>query len=729
VSATVQPAGHVPGVEWITDAALRKRDFPEPEYLIPGELPCGYTVIMGAPKVGKTALVLPIAQKLTLAGMSVLYLLLDDSLRRIKTRSIMALPATSPEYSPLEKLWYVHGWNPQNAQAAFIQLDEWLRLAREGGTPFHVVIVDTYGRFAGRKPTGVDVFGYDYHIGQSFKHLCVKNGCSVIVNHHTRKGTGNDDGDWLDMMSGSQGMAGASDAIWYIVRTRNTRSGILRITGNDMEEIEKPVLLGDDMVWRQDNTLTPAQARHTGAPRQVLDYLMGVSEAPSRDIVEALGISANTVNQALQRLSAAGLVSLGGGRWELTDSPDNQLPKDQPARPLPLFARSAGPQTDDGPPLPAGAAAAVLPPMPEEGASIPGPRSEPRPAPREVDRFVIPNGRSNAIAERSARILAEHGAEEGMCEDAMAPLPKNSATGKLVDVLRASRLKPLFKLNQQMREEIPWDAMCLGGKPNIWTMFPRKAPTGIVKSFDRKASYFSAKVWVVPNVLTRRGPMTYEEIKKEKLAGIFEIAPTKWEHANLPSPYGNQKPRQREKVTRAMLNRIKELSDQGMMDFPQVLSGFVGKGSENLLWPWFEWCLMQRREAGMDDELAAMRKDDQNQAFGSMRKKDVHDEPGIIERPDWQYAIYSTAFLMLHRYALTSLEALEPLIGVGNTDELVYLVPEDADPATWVPETLKEHLEARRVAEKTIRVDVDGKHTWGDAKAWYERRGRGVERS
>lgn len=713
----------IPGVLWVSDPQLRDMQFPDPEYLIVGELPCGYTLVMGAPKTGKTALVLPIGQKLVRAGYRVLYLLLDDSLRRIRSRSMMADPP-SPTFQPLDGLWYVSGWNPAGAQQAFLQLRAWLTRCAEAGNGFDVVIVDTYGRFAGRKPPGVDVFGHDYSIGQMFKSMCEEHHVSVIVNHHTRKGTGNDD-DWLDMMSGSAGMAAAADAIWYIVRTRGARTGLLRITGNDMEELEKPVLLGDDMVWRADHTITPGQARHSGTMRTVLDYMHAESQATAKSIAEETGASQNTVHQTLQRLASEGLVAFGNGCWELTGHQDNRLPEDTepqiPAKRASTLAsdhvgsqqpggRAGGAESLDGDgrspsgaqgaPHALAAAPPALPPMPEpEAPQVP--------------------------AQRQPQHDAEPG--EPWCDDSVAPLPSGEgAIGMMIETLKKRRLVTAFRLAPEVKTLIPdYDSMMLGWRPNQWQLFPHRKPEGRVVVFDRRAAFFSSKCWLALQTLTRTGPMDFEQVLKEKRSGVFEIAPAMWPHPNLPSPYGMRRPPQRLKVTRSFVNRLFRLAELEMMDPPQIISTLSGRGSENILTEWQNWCLAQRRECAHDPDLAALRKADQNKAIGSLRVTTEGKKPGPVDRPDWQYEIHTVHGMMMHHFGMECMLKGDPLIGIGNTDELVFLLPEGEDPETWVPAGLAPAVEASKFSRKRIGwapgdPPRQPSVMWREAGEWFE---------
>jgi len=706
----------IPGTLWISDAQLREVQFPDAEYLIVGMLPCGYTCVIGAPKTGKTALALPIAQKLSRAGYRVLYLVMDDSLSRMKTRSIMASPATEPGYVPMHDLWYLHGWDPQGKDRAFAQLRAWLERARDGGTPFDVVIVDTYGRFAGRKPPGVDVFSYDYSIGSEFKSLFTDFGVSTMVNHHTRK-RGGDDVDWLDMVSGSAGMTAAADAIWYIERTRGARTGLLRITGNDMEELELPMVLGPNMVWSRDTSITPGQARHSGMMRAVLDYLMAESQATAKSLAEELGGSQNTVHQCLQRLSYEGLVTFGNKVWELSGHRDNRVISDPepeiPAKPLRNDSRPVA----DGirSPQPGGTAGGAGDGRGPSGAgmttegpvglpSTPEPPAVPAPRPAPDD-------------------------DAPWCADAVAPLPSGEgAIGAMVESLKARRLMTAFRLKPEMKEVIPaYDQMMLGGSPNLWQFFPHRRPEGTVVVFDRKASFFSSKVWLSLQTLTRTGPIELEQIRKEKRAGIFEIVPSLWLHKDLPSPYGMQRPPKRLKVTRAVVNRLYSLASKDMMEPPQILSTLTGRGSENVLQPWFDWCLTQRRECAHDPELAARRKADQNNAIGALRVTTPGKALGPIDRPDWQFEIISTHYMMMHYYALQCIEMGDPLIASGNTDELVFLLPAGEDPTVWVPAGLRELVRAHKFARKAIRLDETGEDRFfdRDARQWYEAGGLG----
>lgn len=669
----------VPGVSWWNDVALRDHVFPELQWLIPDELPVGYTVILGAPKTGKTALILPLAHRLAKSGMRVLYLKMDDSLRRMRGRTIMANPKPAELEGPygFAELWYVDGWRPRTAAEAFGQLDFWLNVSKQQGKQFDAIMVDTYGRFVGRRPPG-DVFGFDYEMGERFKVLCERYECSIMATHHTRKGAGAEE-DWLDVVSGSAGITAAADAIWYITRTRGGRDGVLRIAGNDMEEIERAVILGSDMVWRFNETLSPAQARHSGTPRAVLDFLMVEAEATTGEIVEQTLASANNVHVSLQRLQNEGLVSCkrDGKRmiWSLTLVADNRVGSE----PVPEPAATTFDAAQDTRSVSAAVGSPELPrPVPSIPAAAP-------------------------IQGEAAPLLAG----------------SSRATSKMMELVGDSRLHAAFHLAPEIKELIPYDVMCLGGKSNQWTLFPHRCPEGLVFRFDRRAAYWQSSPWLTPNILTRRGPMTYEEVQRERLAGVFQIATTPWRDRNLPSPYGAEAPRAREFVTRPTLNRLFQLARANMIEMPRILMSLSGRGSERLLDSWMDWCLAERRAHRDDPEMLKLVKADQNLAIGNLRivtnrPDGTPKSPGPIDRWDWQYAIISQHYAMMNLYAIRSLTAAEPLIAMGNTDELVYVMPEGT-PETWVPKTLEKLFEKNAIGLKGVEP----------AAGWFERGGKG----
>lgn len=229
--------------------------------------------------------------------------------------------------------------------------------------------------------------------------------------------------------------------------------------------------------------------------------------------------------------------------------------------------------------------------------------------------------------------------------------------------------------------------------------------------------------------------MDWDQVRKEKRGGIFEIAPARWEHPDLPSPYGARgRVPGRLKVTRAVLNRLAALEKKGLVTFPEIISTLSGRASENVLQPWFDWCLTQRRECAHDPDLAALRKADQNSAIGNLRVTTPGKPMGPIDRPDWQFEIISQHYMMMNHFGHLCIDKGDPLIAIGNTDELVFLLPPGEDVHMWIPEGLKDAVENRKFARKPIGWDPEAGWTkdptlpWREAGEWFDAGGLRGER-
>ena len=74
--------------------------------------------------------------------------------------------------------------------------------------------------------------------------------------HHTRKGAAD---DFLDSVSGSQGLAGCADAVLVLSRARNTSQAVLKVTGRDIEEAQHAFEFAADIgAWQM--RVTPVTA-------------------------------------------------------------------------------------------------------------------------------------------------------------------------------------------------------------------------------------------------------------------------------------------------------------------------------------------------------------------------------------------------------------------------------------------------------------------------------------
>lgn len=243
-------------------AWLEAQDFPPLRYHLPGIVPEGSTLLVGPPKIGKSWFVLALALAAALGGWvlgqhvdarPVLYLALEDGHRRLQARCRTLLD-TDRIPAAFDYLVTVQ---PGAVVAA---IEAWL--ARHPGAE-PLVILDTLGKVMPPALVGESSYGRDYRVGGVLKRLADEHsGSAVLTNHHDRKAHSD---DFVDRVSGTNGLAGAADTIVVLARERHETSGLVSVTGRDVAEGEYAVTFdGRRGLWTlEGGGLAAAAARAT----------------------------------------------------------------------------------------------------------------------------------------------------------------------------------------------------------------------------------------------------------------------------------------------------------------------------------------------------------------------------------------------------------------------------------------------------------------------------------
>lgn len=214
-------------------------DLPEPRWAIPGIFPAGVSLLVGAPKVGKSWLLFDACISIALGrpalgGIEVepgeaLYLALEDNLRRLQDRARILLDGDeSPNtlhvvpmgdmVPPLPKLaGELTRWIEDHPMARFIAIDVYARIRP---------LVD------GKGPRQ-SLYETDYAALQPLNTIANNTGVGIGVAHHARK---QDSQDFVDMVSGTHGLAGAVDTVAVLSKARTKNDGVLSVSGRDVEE-------------------------------------------------------------------------------------------------------------------------------------------------------------------------------------------------------------------------------------------------------------------------------------------------------------------------------------------------------------------------------------------------------------------------------------------------------------------------------------------------------------
>lgn len=210
---------------------ILETEFEPVRWIVPGFVSPGLTLLAGAPKIGKSWLIMGMASAIACGGRvfgevkveqgRVLALFLEDTERRIKER--------------LQKMW-IRGstsldirtkW--PSGKEGLAWLDLWLR--EYDGTS--VIFIDTLQRLAAIAETNSYKETYDAAAG--IKDLADRYGVAIIAIHHTSKFIHQ---DFVSSVNGSVGLTGAADTIITMQRLRLSAEGVLSVTGRDVEEKE-----------------------------------------------------------------------------------------------------------------------------------------------------------------------------------------------------------------------------------------------------------------------------------------------------------------------------------------------------------------------------------------------------------------------------------------------------------------------------------------------------------
>jgi len=312
-----KPRAVVRSAQW-----LNEQTFTPLSWVVPGVIPEGVCELAGKPKCGKSwllfALGLAAASGRPMIGnipaqapRPVFYLALEDSERRIKDRADTLGWPHLPDH-----FYCCTSADMDQALALMLEFLETYRQFRP------VALVDTWGKLVGPARKGETVYDRDYRIGGAFKKITdSRPGTGIIVNQHTRKEAA---ADFLDSVSGTQGNAGAFDTILVLERKRGEDTGVLHVTGRDVDEDD--YALAGFPHWRLNGaTLADAalaaqreaDTRNLGdRSSEALAYLDEHGEITTEIAANLLHTTSSDASRILDRLRAGGkIIKTGRGKW------------------------------------------------------------------------------------------------------------------------------------------------------------------------------------------------------------------------------------------------------------------------------------------------------------------------------------------------------------------------------------------------------------------------------
>ncbi len=228
----------------IDGETLIDMDLPRTKFVIQGILPQGLAIIAGAPKIGKSWLMLDWCVKIakgeniwnfkTTQG-TTLYLCLEDNNSRIQDRLLTITDeVTSNVYFVTSCCSLSDG------------LEEQIRNFVKEHSDTILIVIDTLQMV--RRNTKDISYASDYKEIETIKRIADELQIAILLVHHIRK---QDDKDPLNKLSGTNGIAGCADTILTLDKSKRSQNNATLIcTGRDIEYREFELNFNkEDCVW------------------------------------------------------------------------------------------------------------------------------------------------------------------------------------------------------------------------------------------------------------------------------------------------------------------------------------------------------------------------------------------------------------------------------------------------------------------------------------------------
>lgn len=201
----------------------------ETEFIIEEILPIGLHIFCGAPKVGKSWLMLDICVKVSKGEelwnlkanqCDVLYLALEDTYQRLQKRLFKLTDEVGSNF-------HIAIESNKIANGLINQLEK----ALTKYSNIRLVVIDTLQKV--RKQNNDINYSADYSEISLLKAFADKNKIAIILVHHLRK---QDDSDVFNKISGTTGIMGSSDTTFILEKkSRDDSVATLFVTGRDVE--------------------------------------------------------------------------------------------------------------------------------------------------------------------------------------------------------------------------------------------------------------------------------------------------------------------------------------------------------------------------------------------------------------------------------------------------------------------------------------------------------------
>ena len=220
--------------EAISAADLEKMELPPLTYLVNEILPQGGIAVLAAPpKSYKSFLVLDMLCSITTGRpflgfqttkTAALYYDLESGKRRPRDRLKTILQG-----KPFPRDLYIvtAETKPGTMDEGFL---EDMAFHLEEHPEIRLIVIDVFQKIRGKKSRSLNAYEADYKELSELQEFAINHGVTLFFLTHTSQ---KESADYLNMFTGSSGITGSADTLWFIQKKRKEQEGVLRITGKD----------------------------------------------------------------------------------------------------------------------------------------------------------------------------------------------------------------------------------------------------------------------------------------------------------------------------------------------------------------------------------------------------------------------------------------------------------------------------------------------------------------
>ena len=250
-------------LEVIDSDELTDIRFKPTRWIVEGFLKPGLAVLAGAPKIGKSWLVLQLCMKIAkgepLWGMpsrggDALYIALEDTNIRLQKRVLTVTDTPSP------RLYFATSCSPLGDELER-ELGDFVRKH----LTTRIIVIDTFQKIRGQ--AAQMSYANDYSEVSRLKQIADDLEVCILLVHHTRKLT---DDDHFNEISGTNGIAGSADTIMVLSKEKRAASNaLLSVTGRDVIDLELNLRMDRNTCLWDCDSVSPQKESSPEVPEEI----------------------------------------------------------------------------------------------------------------------------------------------------------------------------------------------------------------------------------------------------------------------------------------------------------------------------------------------------------------------------------------------------------------------------------------------------------------------------